>query len=81
MARACPLMVRVFNEILGHEVDVPERPLRIVSFSPAITESLFMLGLGENVVGVSAFCARPAEATRNVRSVATTRSTSTCSRG
>ncbi len=57
-------MVRVFNEILGHEVDVPERPLRIVSFSPAITESLFMLGLGESVVGVSAFCARPAEASK-----------------
>jgi iron complex transport system substrate-binding protein len=43
-------------------VNVPEKPQRIVSLSPAITETLFMLGLGDRVVGVSAFCARPAEA-------------------
>jgi ABC-type Fe3+-hydroxamate transport system substrate-binding protein len=55
-------MVSVFNEILGHGVDLPEHPRRIISFSPALTESLFLLGLGENVVGVSAFCARPPEA-------------------
>jgi iron complex transport system substrate-binding protein len=52
----------LFNEILGTDVNVPEKPLRIVSLSPAITEILFMLGLGDKVVGVSAFCARPAEA-------------------
>jgi iron complex transport system substrate-binding protein len=52
----------VFNEALGVEVDVPEFPGRIVSFSPAATETLFQLGLGGRVVGVSAFCARPAEA-------------------
>jgi iron complex transport system substrate-binding protein len=52
----------MFNEILGTEVNVPEKPMRIVSLSPAITEILFMLGLDDRVVGVSAFCARPAEA-------------------
>lgn len=52
----------MFNEVLGAEVPVPETPRRIVSFSPAATETLFMLGLGEKVVGVSAFCARPPEA-------------------
>lgn len=52
----------MFNEILGAEVNVPEKPMRIVSLSPAVTEILFMLGLGERVVGVSAFCARPSEA-------------------
>lgn len=56
--------MKVFNEILGKEVDVPEEPSRIISFSPAVTEALFMLGLGEKIVGVTAFCARPAEATR-----------------
>ena len=61
-------MARVFNEILGREVDVPEHPGRIISFSPAITESLFLLGLGENLVGVSAFCARPPEA-KQIRKV------------
>jgi iron complex transport system substrate-binding protein len=36
-----------------------DRPIRIISMSPAITETLFMLGLEDRVVGVSAFCARP----------------------
>ena len=55
-------MAKVFNEVLGAEMSIPESPERIVSFSPAATETLFVLGLGEKVVGVSAFCARPAEA-------------------
>lgn len=52
----------IFNEVLGLEVPVPESPGRIVSFSPAATETLFMLGLGDRISGVSAFCARPAQA-------------------
>ena len=43
-------------------MEIPDNPKRIISFSPAVTETLFMLGLGENIVGVSAFCARPEEA-------------------
>jgi iron complex transport system substrate-binding protein len=54
-------LAQVFNEILGTEVLIPEVPKRIVSFSPAATETLFEIGAGENVVGVSAFCARPPE--------------------
>ncbi len=54
-------LAQVFNEILGTEVQIPEVPTRIVSFSPAATETLFEIGAGENVVGVSAFCARPPE--------------------
>ncbi|MDV3293675.1 MAG: ABC transporter substrate-binding protein [Nitrososphaerales archaeon] len=52
----------MYNEILGREVEVPESPQRVVSFSPAVTETLFMIGLGDAIAGVSAFCARPAEA-------------------
>ncbi len=37
-------------------------PQRIVSTSPAITEILFALGLGPNVVGVSSFCRYPEQA-------------------
>jgi iron complex transport system substrate-binding protein len=36
-------------------------PARIVSTSPSITESLFALGLGDRVVGVSTYCRYPAE--------------------
>jgi ABC-type Fe3+-hydroxamate transport system substrate-binding protein len=55
-------LVTVFNEILGQEIEIPEKPKRIVSFSPALTEALFMLGLEDRIIGVSAFCARPSAA-------------------
>jgi iron complex transport system substrate-binding protein len=38
----------------------PEIPARIVSTSPGITETLFALGLGDRVVGVSSYCRYPA---------------------
>lgn len=37
-------------------------PARIVSTSPAITETLFALGIGDRVVGVSEYCRFPARA-------------------
>jgi ABC-type Fe3+-hydroxamate transport system substrate-binding protein len=55
-------LVELFNEVLGRHVQVPEQPRRIVSFSPAATETLFQIGAGGRIVGVSAFCARPPEA-------------------
>ena len=35
---------------------------RIVSFAPVVTETLFLLGRGDNVVGVTRFCDRPPQA-------------------
>jgi iron complex transport system substrate-binding protein len=40
----------------------PASPSRVVSLVPAITETLFALGLGSRVVGVSAYCDYPPEA-------------------
>jgi iron complex transport system substrate-binding protein len=37
-----------------------DKPRRIVSTAPSITEALFALGLGDQVVGVSRFCDFPA---------------------
>ena len=42
-------------------------PTRIVSTSPSITETLFALGLGDRVVGVSAYCRFPPEAATRAR--------------
>ena len=36
-----------------------ENPLRLVSLSPAITETLFALGLGAEIVGVTTYCKYP----------------------
>jgi iron complex transport system substrate-binding protein len=45
-------------------------PLRIVSTSPNITETLFALGLGDRVVGVSTYCRYP-EQVRSLPKVGT----------
>jgi iron complex transport system substrate-binding protein len=39
-------------------------PRRIVSTAPSITETLFALGLGQRVVGVTTYCRYPPEVTR-----------------
>lgn len=41
---------------------VETAPQRIVSLTPAITETLFAIGLGDRVVGVTRFCDYPPEA-------------------
>ena len=53
---------RKFSELLGKEVLVPDPLKRIVSLSPAVTETLFILGLGGSIEGVTEFCFRPQEA-------------------
>ncbi len=42
--------------LLERRVRLPDRPERIVSLSPAVTDVLVMLGLSSRIVGVSAFC-------------------------
>lgn len=43
----------------GREVNIPPSPKRIVSLAPSITETLFALGLGEEIVGVTTFSDYP----------------------
>jgi len=61
------VFLRVFNELLGDYVEVPESPRRVVSLAEDLTEILFMLGAGDVVVGVSSYCNRPSEASTRVR--------------
>ncbi len=46
---------------MGHAVNIPLAPQRIISLVPSQTELLFDLGLGDNIVGVTKFCIHPAE--------------------
>jgi ABC-type Fe3+-hydroxamate transport system substrate-binding protein len=48
-------------------------PRRIVSLVPSLTESLFELGLGERVVGVTEWCVHPAEAVARLPKVGGTK--------
>ena len=47
---------------LQRSVTINEKPQRIVSLCPAITETLFALGVGDRVVGRTKFCIFPSEA-------------------
>ncbi len=51
-----------YTDDMGRAVTIDEIPQRIVSHVPSITETLFALGLGEKVVGVSDYCDYPEEA-------------------
>lgn len=51
----------IFDD-LGRLICLNETPRRIVSLAPAITETLFALGLGDRVVGVTDWCDFPPEA-------------------
>ena len=48
----------------GHRESEPISCGRIVSMAPSITETLFALGLGADIVGVSRYCNYPPEAKR-----------------
>jgi iron complex transport system substrate-binding protein len=50
--------------VLTRRLLAQEKPKRIVSTAPSITEALFALGLGDQVVGVSRFCNFPASVQR-----------------
>jgi iron complex transport system substrate-binding protein len=47
---------------VGNQVTLESEPERIISLAPGHTETLYALGLGDRVVGVTAFCNYPAEA-------------------
>src|SRR5258708_22502407 len=44
---------------LGFRVQLDHPPRRIVSLVPSWTETLFALGMGEGVVGVTKYCVEP----------------------
>lgn len=53
---------RLMLDEAGRQVALSPHPQRIISLAPNITETLFALGLGERVVGVTTYCDFPAEA-------------------
>lgn len=49
---------------LNHPIDAV--PQRVVSLVPSLTESLFDLGLGKSLVGITDFCIYPVEALKGI---------------
>ena len=56
-----PLMGGTGVDSRGVMVSVPDENVRIVSLSPGGTETLYVLGLGNEIVGVSDFCNYPVD--------------------
>ncbi|RIK99930.1 MAG: ABC transporter substrate-binding protein [Proteobacteria bacterium] len=52
---------------------LPRAPARIVSLVPSLTESLFALGLGARVVGVTDWCVHPADEVESLPKVGGTK--------
>lgn len=62
--QAAPGQEAVLTDDLGRPFRLSGPPRRIVSLAPNITETLFALGLGPEVVGVTRFCDYPPEAAK-----------------
>jgi ABC-type Fe3+-hydroxamate transport system substrate-binding protein len=58
---------------LGFRVELERPPERIVSLVPSWTETLFALGFNSEVVGVTKFCAEPADAVVSISKVGGTK--------
>jgi iron complex transport system substrate-binding protein len=50
--------MRVFCETLGVDIDLAERPQRIVCLASSLTETIFEMGCGHRVAAISAYCSR-----------------------
>jgi ABC-type Fe3+-hydroxamate transport system substrate-binding protein len=58
---------------LGFRVELESPPASIVSLVPSWTETLFALGLGDRVVGVTKFCVEPAGLVESIRKIGGTK--------
>lgn len=55
---------RSFVDDMGRKIYLAKAPTRIVSLAPSVTETLFAIGAGSQVVGVTQFCDFPPEASQ-----------------
>jgi len=53
---------KTFTDDIGRRVYLANPARRVVSLAPSVTETLFAVGLGAEVVGVTTFCDYPAQA-------------------
>jgi ABC-type Fe3+-hydroxamate transport system substrate-binding protein len=67
---AAPISI---TDDLGFRIELEHPPRRIISMVPSWTETVFALGLGECVVGVTRFCVEPAAGVASVAKIGGTK--------
>jgi len=55
---------RQVQDELGRTMTVPDKPHRVVCLTPSVTDTVYALGAGDDVVGVSDYTKYPAEAVK-----------------
>lgn len=63
---------RVIDD-LGFPIEIGRPPTRVISLVPSWTDTLFALGLGDRIVGVTRFCVEPAEAVAGIPKIGGTK--------
>ncbi|HNQ63565.1 MAG TPA: helical backbone metal receptor [Syntrophorhabdaceae bacterium] len=59
----CLLIVAITGSFSANRAfGSPSNNLGIISLSPVITEGLYLLGMGDNIIGVTIYCQRPSQA-------------------
>lgn len=53
---------QIFTDSMGNELELEKTPEKVISLSPAITEILYALDLGDKIVGTTDYCDYPEEA-------------------
>jgi len=58
---------------LGFRIELKAHPQRIISMVPSWTETLFALGMGNEVVGITKFCVEPADGVASIPKIGGTK--------
>ena len=53
---------RVIRDELGRDITVPDHPHRLICLAPSITDTVYALGRGEDIVGITDYTKYPPEA-------------------
>lgn len=56
------LSARTVRDELGRQITLPEHPHRVICLAPSLTDTMYALGHGADVAGVTDYTAYPAEA-------------------
>ncbi len=57
-----PADIVTYTDGIGRQVEIPRHPLRIISLAPNITETLYLLGAQDRLIGNTTQCSWPEEA-------------------